>query len=490
MTSLASALGLPGRPSHEPGVRAIVVAVPTVAGTLVALSEAPAGLALELGALTMLVFLATTFLATRPLRHGVSMSFSRVAISLTGAVTGAATLALLAPALGLPEVQELQLVMLVAATTAIPAMPPAVVRMPGVSKPRPKRVVVVGSALTASSLDAELRHAGVSRFEVVGRIGPREDAATANPGVPDLGPLGGVAGTLRAHEVDLLLITGDVPQLAVFEELAHSCLHLPVRVCQLAAFYEGVFGHVPIAEINAAWFQYIMHPAFRAEDSRAKRIVDVLVAFAAGLVLLPLIPIIALVVTSDGGPLLFRQVRIGQRGHRFTILKFRTMRHNPAGDVAWTSDGDPRITRFGRLLRQTHLDELPQLVNVLRGDMSIVGPRPEQPAFVDRLERVVPFYQRRHLVKPGITGWAQVRCGYAGSDVGSAWKLCHDLFYLKHRSTSFDLVILVETLRMLVRNSHRIAEPRSVPFVLSTQAINVPAPPGALAREGTSVVHS
>jgi lipopolysaccharide/colanic/teichoic acid biosynthesis glycosyltransferase len=109
--------------------------------------------------------------------------------------------------------------------------------------------------------------------------------------------------------------------------------------------------------------------------------------------------------------------------------------------------------------------------------MSMVGPRPEQPAFVDRLERFVPFYQRRHLVRPGITGWAQVRCGYAGSDVGSVWKLCHDLFYLKHRSASFDLIILVETLRMLFRDSHRLPEPRSVPFVLSTQAINVQGAP-------------
>lgn len=464
--------------------------MPTVAGTLVALFTAPAGHALEVGGLAMLVFLATTLLATRPLRHGVSLSFSRVAMALTGSVTGAAALALLAPALGLPQVQGLEMLVIVAATTVIPAAPPGTVHMPGMSKPRPRRVAVVGSSLTASSLDAELRHAGVTRFEVVGRIGPPEDAATANSSVPDLGPLGGLAGTLSAHEVNLLLTTGDVPQLAVFEDLARSCLQLPVRVCHLAAFYEAVFGHVPIAEINAAWFQYIMHPTFRSEDSRSKRMLDIVLALTVGLVFLPLVPIIALLVTSDGGPLLFRQDRIGQGGRRFTILKFRTMRHNRAGEVAWTSQRDPRVTGIGRLLRRTHLDELPQLVNVLRGDMSVVGPRPEQPPFVDRLERFVPFYQRRHLVKPGITGWAQVRCGYAGSDVGSAWKLCHDLFYLKHRSPSFDLMILVETLRMLFRDSQRVADPRSVPFVFSTQAINVPAPPATLGGDGPSTAHS
>jgi exopolysaccharide biosynthesis polyprenyl glycosylphosphotransferase len=484
VTSLVSALGQHGRGSQQPGVRTIVLAVPILAATLVALFTRPGRLALEVGAVTLLVFLATTFLTTRPLRHSVSLTFSRAVLALTGSVTGAVALTLLTPVLGLPEVQKLEMLVIIAATTVIPAALPATVRMPGVSKPRARRVAVVGSDLTASSLDAELRHGGMTRFKVVGRIGPPEDATTAHPSVPDLGRLGGLAGILEAHEIDLLLITGDVPQLAVFEELARSCLHLPVRVCQLSDFYESVFGHVPIAEINAAWFQYIMHPSFRSGESRSKRIVDIVVALSAGLFFLPLVPVIALLVTIDGGPLLFRQVRIGQGGKAFTLLKIRTMRHDPIGDVAWTSERDPRVTRVGRLLRLTHLDELPQLVNVLRGDMSIVGPRPEQPAFVDRLERFVPFYQRRHLVRPGITGWAQVRCGYAGSDVGSAWKLCHDLFYLKHRSPSFDFIILVETLHMLFRDSHRLTEPRSVPFVLSTQAINMPGAPAAVGTDG------
>ena len=468
MTPLASALGLPGRVPHEPGVRAILICVPAVAGTLVALFTASAGAQLQVGALAVAVFLATAMIETLPLRHGVSLSFSRAAIALIASVTGAALFAVLASAFGLPRAQHIELLALVAATAAVPCVP-WVLRMPGVS-PRPKRIAVVGSGLTASSLDEELRHANVRRFEVVGRIGPAEEPPVE--GVADFGPLAVLPEAVRIHEVDLILITGDVPQLAVFEELARSCLELPVRVCQLSSFYEAVFGHVPIAEINAAWFQYIMHPAFHLEESRAKRAVDVVLALVAGLVLLPLVPVIAVLVMSDGGPLLFRQDRIGQRGRRFTILKFRTMRPDPDENVAWTSEHDPRVTRVGRLLRLTHLDELPQLINVLRGDMSVVGPRPEQPAFVARLERFVPYYERRNLVKPGITGWAQVRCGYAGSDVGSAWKLCHDLFYLKHRSASFDLVILIETVRMMFRDSHRVADLRSVPFVLSAQAID------------------
>jgi exopolysaccharide biosynthesis polyprenyl glycosylphosphotransferase len=464
-----------------------MVAVPTVVGALVTFFTAPQQLSLELAGLAALVFLATTLMATTPLRHGVSLSFSRAAMALVGSMAGGASLAVLAPALGLPRLHPIELVVIVAAAAFIPAAPPGTLRMPRAPKPRPKRVAVVGSTLTASSLDAELRHASVIGYEVVGRIGPREDDASA--GVPDLGSLEGLASILGSHEVDLLLITGDVPQLAVFEELARSCLHLPVRVCQLSAFYESAFGHVPIAEINAAWFQYIMHPAFRSRESPSKRVVDVLVALVAGLVLILLVPLIAVLVTRDGGPLLYRQIRIGQGGRRFTILKFRTMRHQESEVPTWATDGDSRITRAGRLLRLTHLDELPQVVNVLRGDMSIVGPRPEQPEFVDRLERFVPFYQRRHLVRPGITGWAQVRCGYAGSDIGSAWKLCHDLFYLKHRSPSLDFLILVETLRMLVRDSHHVGEPRNIPFVLSTQPINAPGQPGALVAETSSTAH-
>jgi lipopolysaccharide/colanic/teichoic acid biosynthesis glycosyltransferase len=146
---------------------------------------------------------------------------------------------------------------------------------------------------------------------------------------------------------------------------------------------------------------------------------------------------------------LFSQRRIGSHGAPFTLLKLRTMQVSlPAAH--WSTVEDPRVTPIGRVLRRTHIDELPQLLNVVRGDMTVVGPRPEQPEFVERLERTLPHYNRRHLIKPGITGWAQVRCGYAGSDAGSAWKLCHDLFYLKHRSLGLDLAILAETVRTLV----------------------------------------
>ena len=125
------------------------------------------------------------------------------------------------------------------------------------------------------------------------------------------------------------------------------------------------------------------------------------------------------------------------------------------GVIRWSEADDDRVTRVGRVLRRTHIDELPQLWNVLRGDMTLIGPRPERPEMVAELERQFSHYTRRHLLRPGIAGWAQLRCGYAGSDLGTAWKLCHDLYYIKHRSVLADLLIIVETLFVPFRDAHR-----------------------------------
>ncbi len=256
----------------------------------------------------------------------------------------------------------------------------------------------------------------------------------------------------------------------IFDQLVSSCMHLPVRVTQFSNFYEEVFGHVPTAEIRSEWFEYMLHPRYRSEAPASKRLFDVLVGSAVGLVFALPLALLALIVRRDGGPALFRQTRIGEGGRPFTLYKLRTMRPEPCDSAQWATRDDPRVTRIGHFLRRTHLDELPQVLNVIRGEMSFIGPRPEQPEFVDRLEEVVPFYARRHLIKPGITGWAQVLCGYAGSDVGSAWKLSHDLYYLKHRSLVFDLVILAETVRKVFADPHGDAGPASVSSIVPAAA--------------------
>jgi lipopolysaccharide/colanic/teichoic acid biosynthesis glycosyltransferase len=187
---------------------------------------------------------------------------------------------------------------------------------------------------------------------------------------------------------------------------------------------------------------------------RIRRMLDVLVAVALLLVTLPVLLLAMLLVRTDGGPAFYRQVRIGEGGRSFRLLKLRSMSAR-GGGPAVTAAGDARITRVGRILRRTSIDELPQLWHVLRGEMTLVGPRPERPEIVTELERRFPHYTRRHLVKPGITGWAQLRCGYAGSELGTAWKLCHDLFYVKRRSVLADWLIIVETLFEAGRDAHR-----------------------------------
>jgi lipopolysaccharide/colanic/teichoic acid biosynthesis glycosyltransferase len=176
---------------------------------------------------------------------------------------------------------------------------------------------------------------------------------------------------------------------------------------------------------------------------------------------------------EDGGPIFYRQRRLGENGHAFEILKLRTMRVDAElSGPQWSGADDDRVTRVGRVLRRSHLDEVPQLWNVLRGEMTIVGPRPERPEIVTDFERRFPHYTRRYLVKPGITGWAQLRCGYAGSELGTAWKLCHDLYYIKRRSVLGDAVILTETAFVAFRDAHRALRSPQARFLLSDDALS------------------
>jgi exopolysaccharide biosynthesis polyprenyl glycosylphosphotransferase len=329
------------------------------------------------------------------------------------------------------------------------------------------RIAVVGSARLAGCLQRELQLANASQYEIVGRVALPDRRQQGE--VPVLGFLPDLGEIVERHRVDLLLMMSDVPRLVVFDEFARSCLHLRVRLEEISSFYERTFGHVAVADLNSAWFRYLMEEGSRGEHRRLDRALDVVIASLVALLTAPLMAALVPLIKRDGGPVLFRQLRIGERGKPFTIFKLRTM--HVGVSAAWAEADDDRVTALGRLLRRTHLDELPQLVNILRGEMSVVGPRPEQPAFVEHLEAIVPYYARRQLVRPGLTGWAQVRCGYSGSDVGSAWKVAHDLFYLKHRSFGLNLVILGETLRTLVADPQYSAEPSSVDFILAPASI-------------------
>jgi lipopolysaccharide/colanic/teichoic acid biosynthesis glycosyltransferase len=229
------------------------------------------------------------------------------------------------------------------------------------------------------------------------------------------------------------------------------------RVVGVSHFIEHALGRVPLRHITPAWFMSMLHLRQKPYTRLAKRVFDLAVSSLGLLLVAPLLPILVLLVRTTPGPIIYRQTRLGEGGRHFTIFKFRTMLVDAEdnGSPRFAQEHDSRVTRIGRILRQTHLDELPQLWNVLKGEMSVVGPRPERPEFVDLLERTVPFWTRRLLVKPGITGWAQLRCGYAFDSDSAAEKLSYDLWYLRNRDVVVDLAICAKTITALLFRSGR-----------------------------------
>jgi lipopolysaccharide/colanic/teichoic acid biosynthesis glycosyltransferase/nucleotide-binding universal stress UspA family protein len=418
---------------------------------------------LRAGVLCFSALAAAACVTRRVAPQAALLPLMRHVYRFIGPALGLVLLALVELLTGVPAARAPDL-LIALAVTGLAAEPWA--GMAGTPALGGARAAYIGSPDAAQRLDRALEAVGSRQYVLVGCV-TRE--ATAGSGARPLGELGELARIVVEHDIDLLVMGSDAPRLEVFGEVTETCLGLPVRLVELTSLFEEVFGHVPTAEINASWFQCLADPLSRA-SSPLKRTIDVAGAVLTLAVALPLLPVLVLLIRRDGGPALFDQVRIGEGGRRFRLHKLRTMRVGADTSAQWACPGDPRITPVGAWLRRTHLDELPQLFNVLRGEMSLVGPRPEQPQFVDRLEQILPFYQRRHLMRPGITGWAQVRCGYAGSDVGSAWKLCHDLYYAKHRSSGVDLLILGETLATLAFEREPVMRPENVAFVLADES--------------------
>jgi sugar transferase (PEP-CTERM system associated) len=226
-----------------------------------------------------------------------------------------------------------------------------------------------------------------------------------------------------------------------------------VRVEDATTTYERVTGKILLDDLRPSWL--VFSDGFRVSRMTRwlKRTIDLGFSIVLAVLAFPAMVLAALAIWLESGrPVLYCQERVGENGGTFTLCKFRSMRLDAeeAGTPLWARDGDVRVTRVGRLIRKTRLDELPQLWNVVRGDMSFVGPRPERPFFVEELARAIPFYQQRHAVKPGITGWAQVKYRYGSSIEDAMEKLRYDLYYIKHLSISFDLTIVFDTVKVVL----------------------------------------
>ena len=314
-----------------------------------------------------------------------------------------------------------------------------------------RRVLVVGASNGGGELVRELTTRRDVPFECVGAV--VDDASAANgTSARVLGSVEELGEVVAREQPDIVVLGSPHSLVAAFDQLL-DVVGLDFRVVGAPEFYEHAFGRVPVRHLSPVWFMSVLHLYQRPYSRMTKRILDVVGATAVLVLTLPVLELAAFVVrVSSSGPVLFRQVRLGESGKTFEMLKFRTMVDGAEepGEAIWAAERDPRITPIGRVLRKTRIDEFPQLWNVLRNEMSLIGPRPERPEFVELLEREVPFWTRRHLVKPGVTGWAQVSNGYTADAEGTAEKLSYDLYYLKHRSLVLDLAIIAKTVKILL----------------------------------------
>lgn len=258
---------------------------------------------------------------------------------------------------------------------------------------------------------------------------------------------------LLAEKIGTIVLPAHIKRDTRAARLIYKQLLFGIEVMDLATLYEIVFQKVPLAELEEGWFLENIAKSHRLYEA-LKRPTEVMLGIILCLFLLPLAVVIALCIRATSrGSVLFTQRRIGRGGAPFTIYKFRTMRKDAEErGPQWARPHDPRNTPVGRFLRRTHLDELPQLWNMLRGELSFIGPRPERPEFVSLIEKTVPFYELRNLIRPGVSGWAQVNFRY-GASVGEAYeKLQYDMYYLKNRSVVLDGLIVLRTIRFFFTN--------------------------------------
>jgi len=316
------------------------------------------------------------------------------------------------------------------------------------SGPFCERIVILGSGPFAAGVAREIERQPYLRYRVVGMV---EDTRTAEPPYPVLGRLEDLDGILRRVQPDRLIVAlterrGRMPVQQLFEARMDG-----VGVESGEAVYERLTGKLAIESLTPS--NVIFSPDFRKSilDLAAGRALSMLVAAVGLVVLAPVLAVIALAIRLDsGGPALYVHDRVGLRGRRFKLLKFRTMRRTGAHVADWTRDQSDRVTHVGKWLRRFRLDELPQFINILRGDMNLVGPRPHRVPKYEAFLDSIPYFSLRAIVRPGLTGWAQVRYGYATRLDEETEKVRYDLYYVKHVSFALDLRILFDTVKIVV----------------------------------------
>jgi len=317
-----------------------------------------------------------------------------------------------------------------------------------------QRAIIVGSGRAASLALATIRRYRARQVDVVGYVAEAGEAGDEID-VPRIDGARLLEAAAEREASELVLALREPPSQALLKTLL-LCQEAGAQVVRVQTLTEQILHRVPVDFLEPDWLMTDLADAVRLGEASwlAKRLLDVagatlgLIAFAVAT------PVIALAIWLDSAsPIFYRQRRVGRGGALFTVVKFRTMRKDAErpGEARWADPDDPRMTRVGRWLRRTRLDELPQFANILRGEMSLVGPRPERLEFIERLQEAIPFYRARLMVPPGLTGWAQVNLPYGDSVDAARAKLEFDLYYVKHRSVMFDLAIVLRTVGIVAR---------------------------------------
>ncbi len=318
-----------------------------------------------------------------------------------------------------------------------------------------ERVLILGSgeqAIEVARASLERRNAG---FQIVGFVDNKPELvgkSLINPSV--LGLSDELELIVEQHQVDRIVVAvedrrGQFPT----DKLLSLSLSGKVAVEECAQYYERLTGKIASEMLRPSWLIFSRANPFSQFMSHLRRVLNVTLAAVGFVLSIPIMLVTVIAIKLDStGPIFYAQERLGKNGRRFKIIKFRSMRvgAEAGSGPVWAERDDPRVTRVGRIIRKLRIDELPQFINVLRGDMNFVGPRPERPVFVEQLGEIIPYYSQRHVVKPGLTGWAQIKYPYGSSIQDAIEKLRYDLYYIKNQSLILDAVIIFETVKIVL----------------------------------------
>lgn len=319
-----------------------------------------------------------------------------------------------------------------------------------------RRILIVGAGWAGRTLVQELVSQDIAQYQTIGFADddPNKQNTTI-AGLPVLGNSQDITSLIRRYGIDeiVLAVTHHL-QGDLFQALM-DCRAMKIHVVRMPDLYEQLAQRVPVEHINETWVLDALNGSSPAGylERAARRCLDLVCGLVFFVALMLVLPFVAVAIyMNDRGPVFYTQVRAGQGGHPFRVIKFRTMRCDAEkdGQPQWAQENDDRVTRIGTFLRKVRLDELPQVINVLKGEMSFVGPRPERPEFIVELEKQIPFYRTRLVVKPGLTGWAQTHYEYGNSVQDALIKLQYDLYYIRHRSIWLDLYTIVRTVGVVL----------------------------------------